>query len=376
VIRCLRFYLLCSLLAFSACSLIFGDSEAESGETEGGVERYPDLVMRTFIRSAVDRSGHLLWQIKAREGRVFSDINQIYITDFIFYSFESDGSLSSTLRARRGIMDNNASTLAAKLDVVLRSENGRVLETEEIFANNNEKVVTNSVLNRITQEDGTVMIGTHLWAHSDLEVFKLQGAIGEAPEGAEDSILGEEEKGSSSSSSSSSSGSRGGAGERGSSSSRSPGTGGGAGPAGGQADRLLPNYDEESLEQLRDEIAFPKGAYTVPQEEEYHAAPQESASSRGSSEQPASSRGSSEQSISSQGSQGSSGSAPAAEPQGPQGSAPEPPASSREPPQEAGSAESAETAASADEAKARAEGAEAAAGATEDADDPKPHAEE
>ena len=263
------FYL---LLCSSACSLIIGGSETEESGVEGGIERYPDLIMRGFIRSVVDLEGNLLWQIKAREGRVFNDNNHIYLTDFIFYSFdENDGNLKSTLRARRGFLDNNAETLTAKLDVVLRAENGRVLETEELYANNREQIISNTILNRITQEDGTVMIGTHLWAHNDLGVFRLQGTKGEAPEGAEDTIFGGGEKSGEPNAASVSS----------SAASRSPGTPGTPGTPGGGGqsaassrgspgafDRFLPNYGEEDLERLRDEIAFPNRSNIAPQAEE------------------------------------------------------------------------------------------------------------
>jgi LPS export ABC transporter protein LptC len=268
--------MVCFLLVFSACSLLFGESESEDEEVEGGIERYPDLIMRGFIRSAVDQRGNLLWQIKAREGRVFNDSNHIYLTDFIFYSFdENDGSLRSTLRARRGFMDNNTETLTARLDVVLRSENGRVLETEEAHANNRERIIYNEILNRITQEDGTVMIGTHLWAHSDLGVFRLQMAQGEAPEGAEGDMFGsgggrrESDSDASPDSRPADTGDR----TRPTDPSASQGGGGirepsGAGASPGSLGNLFPEYDEDRMEQLRSELAFPQSMRVVPLVEE------------------------------------------------------------------------------------------------------------
>ena len=178
-------------MLLSSCSVFFGDDAKAVEESEAEEIRVPDTLMRSFVRTAHDAKGRILWQIKAREGRVFNDVNRIYLTDFILYSFAEDGTLRSTFRARRGVMDNNSGITTGKLNVVLRAENGRVLETSEVHANNNDKIIYNDVLNRITQEDGTVMIGTHLWAHSDLKVFKLRGTKGEAPEGAGDGIFGE-----------------------------------------------------------------------------------------------------------------------------------------------------------------------------------------
>ena len=184
-------------LLLSSCSVFFGDDEKAVEDSTVEEIRVPDTLMRSFVRTAHDAEGRILWQIKAREGRVFNDVNRIYVTDFILYSFADDGSLRSTFRARRGVIDNNSGITTGRIKVVLRAENGRVLETSEVHVNNNDKIIYNDVLNKITQEDGTVMIGTHLWAHSDLKVFKLKGTQGEAPEGAGDGLFGEEAQSSS-----------------------------------------------------------------------------------------------------------------------------------------------------------------------------------
>jgi len=259
-------FLFISLLwvcVFASCSVFFG-SDGSSEESAGsGIERHPDTILRGFIRSAVDQNGHLLWQIKAREGRIFNESNHIYLTDFILYSFDDAGQISYTLRARRGFMDNNNGSITAKLDVVLRSGNGRVLETEEAYANNNEKIISNTVLNRITQEDGTVMIGTNLWAQSDLGVFRLSGAQGEAREGADDNLLGGSRKNSSSAASTSSAPGMPRGDTIASSASRGASSAGAsqAGSQTGRADRFLPDYDEDSLKRLRDALAFPDAMY-------------------------------------------------------------------------------------------------------------------
>jgi LPS export ABC transporter protein LptC len=256
------FFISLCVCALASCSVFFGGDDSKEEGDDNGMERYPDTILRGFIRSSVDQNGHLLWQIKAREGRIFNESNHIYLTDFILYSFDEAGQISYTLRARRGFMDNNAGTITAKLDVVLRSGNGRVLETEEAYANNDEKIISNTVLNRITQEDGTVMIGTNLWAQSDLGVFRLSGAQGEAREGADDNLLGGPKKGNSSSASVSSSP---GAPIRETTPSVSRGvSSAGASQTGshaGKADHLIPDYDENSLERLRDALAFPEAMY-------------------------------------------------------------------------------------------------------------------
>jgi len=249
----------------ASCSVFFGDDEKAIEEKEAEEVRVPDTLMRSFVRTAHDPQGRILWQIKAREGRVFNDLNRIYLTDFILYSFAEDGSLRSTFRARRGVMDNNTGITTGKIKVVLRAENGRVLETTEVHANNNDKIIYNDVLNRITQEDGTVMIGTHLWAHSDLKVFKLRGTKGEAPEGAGDGIFGESSASASSRSAggvvrSSAASVRGSSASQASSLARSAGSQGRASSASDEWRMSFPEIGLDELERIRMEIAFPKSA--------------------------------------------------------------------------------------------------------------------
>lgn len=256
--RIIHLFFICLLciLAFSSCSVFFGSDESKDESDGNGAERYPDTILRGFIRSASDQEGRLLWQIKAREGRIFNESNHIYLTDFILYSFDDAGNLSYTLRARRGFMDNNANSITAKLDVVLRAANGRVLETEEAYANNDEKIISNEVLNRITQEDGTVMIGTHLWAESDLGVFRLRGAQGEAREGAEDNLLGGSKKNNSNTGAASSLEA-----PRGNTAVSAVSRGASQTGSAGRVDHHLPDYNEDSLEELRDLLAFPEAMY-------------------------------------------------------------------------------------------------------------------
>lgn len=251
-------------LLFSSCSVFLGD-DAQVVETKEIEEnRVPDTLMRSFVRTAHDAKGRILWQLKAREGRVFNDVNRIYLTDFILYSFAGDGRLRSTLRARRGMMDNNSGITVGKLAVVLRAENGRVLETSEVYANNNDKIIYNDVLNKITQEDGSVMIGTHLWAHSDLEVFKLRETQGEAPGSAGAGFLSESsasvsrssgEKASSASAQSSTARQEVSSSRSAASASTSTSTSTSAGQ-----EIFLPEIGVDELERIRTEIAFPQSA--------------------------------------------------------------------------------------------------------------------
>jgi len=184
--RIIQFLLIIILSSInSACSFIFSGAEEKTEKNSKKANKTPSSVIKSFVRTAVNKNGDIEWVLKAREGREFGTENRIYLTDFIMM-FYRDGKIASRLRARRGIIDGIGSRknmkIVAKRLVFLKSETtGRTLETEELYGNDRNKIIFNEVFNRITEKDGSVLVGTHLWAHNDLRIFKLRNVKGEAP---------------------------------------------------------------------------------------------------------------------------------------------------------------------------------------------------
>lgn len=183
--RGLFFCLLLPLLS-GGCSWLGSDDDDKKQSVTASrpaLQRIPTSIIKKFVRVAVDIDGSVKWRLKAREARFFADVGEVYMTDFILYMYRN-GKLVSTLRARRGKLFNQTGLVTAMRLVYLRSETGRVLRTERLHADNRKKIIFNKVFNRITMEDGTVLNGYDLWAHSDLKVFKLKNARGQAPAGS------------------------------------------------------------------------------------------------------------------------------------------------------------------------------------------------
>jgi len=175
-----RNVILLIVLAFlPGCSLLFSDgSNLEKEKVDKANEKIPTSIIKKFYRVALNRKGVVQWKIKAREARIFEKEQKVYLTDFIFYTYEK-GKFSSSIRARRGILYQRDGKLVAKRLVHLISANGRTLDTEELYGNNHQKIIKNEVFNRITLTNGQVLTGTHLWAHRTLKVFKLKNVFGE-----------------------------------------------------------------------------------------------------------------------------------------------------------------------------------------------------
>lgn len=171
------------IISAAGCSWFGGgDAVSSSAASSAAAERIPTSIIRQFVRVAVDIDGTVKWRLKAREARFFADTGEVFMTDFILYMYRN-GTPVSTLRARRGKLFNSSSRVTAMRLVYLRSETGRILRTELLHADNRQKIVYNDVFNRITMEDGTVLLGYDLWAHNDLKVFKLKNTRGQAPAG-------------------------------------------------------------------------------------------------------------------------------------------------------------------------------------------------
>lgn len=161
------------------CSLIFSDgSNLEKEKVDKANEKIPTSIIKKFYRIASNRKGVIQWKVKAREARIFEKEQKVYLTDFIFYTYD-EGKFSSSIRARRGILYQRDGKLVAKRLVHLISVTGRTLDTEELYGNNRKKIIYNEVFNRLTLTNGQVLTGTHLWAHRTLKLFKLKNVLGE-----------------------------------------------------------------------------------------------------------------------------------------------------------------------------------------------------
>ncbi len=175
-----RYLILILILSIlPGCSFLFSDgSEIEVEKVKKITDKIPTSIIKKFYRIALNRKGVVQWKVKAREARIFEKEQKVYLTDFIFYTYD-DGKFSSSIRARRGILHQRDGKLVAKILVHLISANGRTLDTEELYGNNRQKIIYNEVYNRITLTNGQILTGTHLWAHRDLKLFKLKNVLGE-----------------------------------------------------------------------------------------------------------------------------------------------------------------------------------------------------
>ncbi|MCK5266802.1 MAG: LPS export ABC transporter periplasmic protein LptC [Spirochaetes bacterium] len=176
------FMIFLAAFIFTSCSIIFSGGSEKTGKDikTKNEKKIPTSIIKTFIRTCVEKNGQLLWRLRAREGRIFEREQKVYLTDFLMF-FYKNGQHVSTLRARRGIIYQKSRKIISKKSVFVKSSTGRTLQTEELYWDNQKNIMYNEVFNTLTREDGSVLTGTHLWAHKDLKLFKLKYARATIP---------------------------------------------------------------------------------------------------------------------------------------------------------------------------------------------------
>ncbi len=90
--------------------------------------------------------------------------------------FFKEGAHFSVLTADSGKANLTSKNIHAWGNVVVVTDDGRVLETEELFFDNETQLIHNDVFNRFTQ-DGDVLTGIGLEATPDLEYIEIKQEV-------------------------------------------------------------------------------------------------------------------------------------------------------------------------------------------------------
>jgi LPS export ABC transporter protein LptC len=91
--------------------------------------------------------------------------------------FNQQGEHSSVLTARQGVVDNNTRNLTAIGNVVVVSDSGIVLETEELMWDNQRQKVISEVTVKFTTAIDT-LIGDSFISDPDLVNYEIRNARG------------------------------------------------------------------------------------------------------------------------------------------------------------------------------------------------------
>jgi len=158
--------LVAALLGLGACS--------EEG-VEGGERVAPDdrpAQYTTNLRVEETALGRRVWILEANEAVEDPETNVMQLTGVTLRFYDRDGELESTLTARTGEADRESRHMVSRGDVVVRTNEGYLLETEVLEWDNGRKKILSDEPVKITQ-GRNVYTGVGLISDPGLESFEI-----------------------------------------------------------------------------------------------------------------------------------------------------------------------------------------------------------
>ncbi len=124
------------------------------------------------------------WVLESDEMQKFAGERDVLLVT-VRMEFYRDGEYFSTLTSDSGRADLRSKNVHTWGDVVVVTEDGRRLETEELFFDNETQLITNDVFDRFTHGND-VITGIGLEATPDLEYIEIkQDFVGEVEDAGE-----------------------------------------------------------------------------------------------------------------------------------------------------------------------------------------------
>lgn len=135
----------------------------------------PDEIFTDFVTEETD-SGLVQWKLMAPKANRFAKRNLVVLESPVVEFYDKHGALKSTLKSETGEYDEKSRDMLAYGDVVVRTIEGDVLETDSLmWVNTRNKIVSNSAV-RLTQQ-GNVVTGNGLECDPNLNSVDIKSNV-------------------------------------------------------------------------------------------------------------------------------------------------------------------------------------------------------
>ncbi|MDZ4726700.1 MAG: LPS export ABC transporter periplasmic protein LptC [Leptospira sp.] len=138
------------------------DEEKESGSM---------ISMRDFSRLSYTKEGGLEWKLLGKESYIYPTDNRTVVYGFEFYQYEN-GKYKSYLTGKRGEINHTSKSVVLEGDVNLKTEEGRILKSEILNYNLDEKTLSTDA-EVVIYSDGTTIRGKGLRADRGLNKYTI-----------------------------------------------------------------------------------------------------------------------------------------------------------------------------------------------------------
>jgi LPS export ABC transporter protein LptC len=165
-------FLLVGILAVSGC----GDS-GETVTTSSSRSKDRRVPQQQFFdyRLIESEAGVKQWVLQSDKMLKYATERDVHLVT-LHMDFFQDGAHFSVLTADSGRANLDSKNIHTWGNVVVVTDDGRILETEELFFSNEEELIYNDVFNRFTR-DGDVLTGIGLEATPDLEYIEIKQRV-------------------------------------------------------------------------------------------------------------------------------------------------------------------------------------------------------
>ncbi len=159
------------VMVLSACE---PDTESTATATTATDEPVAEKPAQQFFdyRLIESNAGVRQWVLESTEMQKFTGQRDAILID-VHMDFFQDGEHFSVLTADSGRANLHTKNIHTWGDVVIITDDGRKLETEQLYFNNETELIHNDVFNRFTRQFD-VMTGIGLEATPDLEYIELK----------------------------------------------------------------------------------------------------------------------------------------------------------------------------------------------------------
>jgi len=157
-------------LLFAVLVTLSGCDHGAQSETGGGGV-LPDQEISNFKLTQTS-DGRVMWTLSATLGLVFEEADRVETTSPRVDFVDEDGELRSTLTARTGLLRRRTSDMEVLGNVVVKSADGTVLETERLLWSEQKGRIETDRAVRVTK-DGDVMTGIGAEADPDLKNLRI-----------------------------------------------------------------------------------------------------------------------------------------------------------------------------------------------------------
>ncbi len=163
---------LCLLLVLAACAQ---EPETSVVKTEKGSAGERPAQQFFDYRLIESQAGVKQWILQSDEMQKFTGQRDV-ILGVVLMDFFQEGEHFSVLTADSGRANLQTKNIHTWGNVVVVTDDGRRLETEDLYFSNETELIHNDVFNRFTR-DGDVMTGIGLEATPDLEYIELKREV-------------------------------------------------------------------------------------------------------------------------------------------------------------------------------------------------------